>query len=748
MILRTNTAPIGAPGPLKQSNRGRLDLSRGDLAAHLALLLTTLAFFWPMIRPIGAHWYMQAGDFSQQFYPFRAFEAQEWWARRIPLWNPDMFAGHPFLADIQTAVFYPPAMLNAILLGHHGFPYFALEGEVVVHTFLAGVFTYWLARYLTGSRIGALVAGLAFAFGGFITTYPAEQLAMLETAIWLPLIVLWLELAARRPVAWRWLVLAGLTFGVAILAGHPQTVLYIAYATGGYLIWRLWWNRARWWRFLLAAVLYPAVALLVAAIQLLPTLQFLTISTRDQMPYAEAAWGYRLSSLWEIFVPLWHGEKALSVGVVALALALLGAWACRREPLVYWIGAGLFAVPLSTGGSTPLFWLLYHYVPGWNLFRDQERAIYIFSFAAALLAGRGVAELQRRDLKRLLLERWAVASAVAAAIFLALYALGPGLRAPAPLRTNFALDTAVLVGVAVLLLVRARLGQPAAFGIGLGFAALVVVELFAINFGNNLSPVSPDPVPRLARTAAFIRSDISEPFRVRGISEAVFPSDYGSILGLPTIGGNTPFQVKRMRDALASNIDWRIWQILNVKYFISNGGQLAGLKLVFQDGPIKTYFMTDSLPRAWAVRAVEVARDPSQAFQMITAPRYHPGNIVVLNQAPSIGPFTPGKRPDVKITHLDPQRIEIDADADANAMLVLADHYYPGWVAYRDGKLVTTYHANYLAMAYELPPGKHHYVIVYRPRWFYRGAAITVLTLLLALGFLAWPWLRRRGTAS
>jgi hypothetical protein len=785
MTLRTETALPSTADHTKQSVLDRLGLTRGDLVAHLALLLAVTAFFWPMIRPFGQHWYMAAGDFSRQFYPFRWFEAHEWWHLRIPLWNPDMFAGHPFQADVQTAVFYPLAMADAILFGRRGLPFFALEGEVVVHTLLAGIFTYWLARRLTGSRLGALVAATAFALGGFVTTYPAEQLPLLETAIWLPLIVLFLEMAAVEPVsarrvtknvddasartaspekngipsvsasrvgrgrpdvAWRWLVAAGLAFGVATLAGHPQTVLFIAYATEGYLIWRLWRVGTRWWRLLLAATLYGVVTLGVASVQIFPSIEFLPYSTREHMGYAQAAWGYLPSALWEVLVPLWHGEKALSIGVVALSLAIVGAWASRREAAAYWTVAGLVALPLSLGGATPLFWVLYHVAPGWNLFRDQERSIYIFSFAAALLAGRGAAELQRLNLKRTIVQRWAAIVAAGGLLSLSLYLLGPTLAETAPLRENLGLNAVVLGAAAALLLVRARL--PGARTIAcVGLLLLVTTELFAINFGNNLTSDSPNPVPRFERSAGYMRK-FPEPFRVRGISEAVFPSNYGTVLGLPTIGGDTPFQLRRMRDMLAADADWRVWQILNVKFFISDGGPLAGLKLVYQDGPLKTYFMTDSLPRAWAVRAAEVAKNPDEARQMILAPGYHPGNIVVLEQAPSIGPFVPGPRPDVRITHLDPQRIDIDADAGANAMLVLAQQYYPDWRAYRDGQPVTTFRANYLAMAFELPPGRHHFEIVYRPWSFYVGALISLVTVAAALAFIALPWLRRRETPS
>src|SRR5579875_1674754 len=313
--------------PLADTASDRIARSRvidqRDLGALLVVLVVVLAFFWPMIRPWGPRWYVVAGDFSEQFFPFRAFEAKEWWAKRIPLWNPDMFAGHPFQADIQTAVFYPIAWANAIVFGRHGFPFAALEGEIVLHTLLAGVFAYLLARLLIGSYLGSLLAAVTFALSGFITSYPAQQLPLLETAVWLPLIVLFIEQCARRKGDWRWLMAASLALGLSILAGHTQTGLFIVYSTEGYLLWRFWQERVSWLKTLLSVVGYPVVAVLLTAIQILPTLEFLQVSTRDHLSYLEAAHGYELSSLPEILVPLWHGEKALSIGVAALLLALL-----------------------------------------------------------------------------------------------------------------------------------------------------------------------------------------------------------------------------------------------------------------------------------------------------------------------------------------------------------------------------------------------------------------------------------------
>lgn len=152
------------------------------LLAALALL-----FHWRLIAPNPAdRATFPSGDFVHQFYGFTLFEAQEWRAGRLPLWNPYAYGGHPFLADPQSAIFYPLSLLTiwlALLITGGSFPFIALEWEVIAHVFLASTFTYAYVRHLTGSRPAGLFAGLTFAYSGYLTGYPPLQLAILETDI-------------------------------------------------------------------------------------------------------------------------------------------------------------------------------------------------------------------------------------------------------------------------------------------------------------------------------------------------------------------------------------------------------------------------------------------------------------------------------------------------------------------------------------------------------------------------------------
>lgn len=741
-----------------------------------------LAYLWRLFSPIPAlRLHVVQGDFTNQFYPFRYFAAMEWRAGRVPLWNPYVFAGHPFLADIQTAVFYPLSLADALLSAAVGPRMTALELEMAAHYPLAALFAYLLGRQLLGSRFGALVAAVAFTFSGFLTSYPAQQLAMLEAAVWLPLIFLLLELAATRPSAgYRWHVAAGLALGVCVLAGHPQTAMFVAYTSLAYLVYRtvsLGRTRAAARAAVVGAVVFLAVGLGLAAVELLPAVEFVRLSTRATLSYEAAAYGYERRAILGVLLPAWRGEKALYVGVLPVLLAAIAvaraarpAWwrdtgtavgpagraagrlsdramrpgADRPFPTGFLAVVAVVALLLSFGDKTPLFRPVYLLVPGFTLFRDQERIIYLYAFALSVLAGAGASYLAALGASAAARARGLWLGLGGALALFALYAGGVlylGWSNPAAydprgqLTGGVALFAALAAASAAALYLRRRTDRARLFGgVVLG---VVVVDLFVANLGNNLSAANPDPGPRFAGIVAALNPTPGD-FRVRGDNDEVFPPNYGAVWGLPTINGDTPFGLQRVADFLyADNAEWRRWQVLNVKYFFTKRPAFEGVEPLITSGDLNVHRVVYSLPRAWAVRDAQVASGPADALARVLAPPFHPGDTVVLEEPPAIGPFVKGERPDVRIVSYSSQRVEIAARGDGDAVVVLADTYYPGWRAYLDGAPTTLHRANYVARAVELPPGEHSIEMVFEPVTFRIGAAISALALVGSLARLA-----------
>jgi len=112
--------------------------SRDFLALGFLALLTIL-FFWPIIS--GGYWLPRGGgDLVSFLWPQYSFAGEAVRGGSIPLWNPYLYSGAPFLADNQAGVLYPINLLAFLI-----FPklsYQVMEGLVIFHIWLAGAAMY------------------------------------------------------------------------------------------------------------------------------------------------------------------------------------------------------------------------------------------------------------------------------------------------------------------------------------------------------------------------------------------------------------------------------------------------------------------------------------------------------------------------------------------------------------------------------------------------------------------------------
>jgi hypothetical protein len=396
----------------------------------LLLALLPLLFFWRLITPHPTDQLnLAAGDFTEQYFPLRAFSAREWVRGNLPLWNPYLYGGQPALADIQSGALYPLHIAQALLLGWGGpllgfaggFPLKAVEWQMIGHFSLAAVGMYLFARHLlrhTGfslreARFGGVIASLAFTYGGYLTGFPVQQLTILQASAWLPWLLWGLDvsLRTRRPAP---IIGAMLALAMALLAGHPQTGLYLVYLSLAYGLFLAavlidapflppHLLRARLGQFARLLGIWLLVlggGLLLAAAQLLPTLEFIRYSVRADLSFAAVSAGLPLTELVAIIYPGFFGGSPEYVGIVTLGLIALALTLGWKHPhrhtawwLVFWSVIGLFSLLLAFGGHLFVYPLFYLFAPGFDSVRQQERVFLLYSFSAALVAGFGAAIL-------------------------------------------------------------------------------------------------------------------------------------------------------------------------------------------------------------------------------------------------------------------------------------------------------------------------------------------------------------------
>ncbi len=745
-----------------------------DLAALALLLVLCLLFFWPVLTPkLEDRGSFRAGDFYVQTYACNTYKARELLSAHFPLWNPYVYSGHPFLADLQNSPLYPPSLATILLSAPWGYSVLALELEAIVHFFLAGAFAYLLGRHLFRQRGAALLTAVIFTFGGYLTSFPPLQLPILETAAWLPLILLLLDLGLARlgaaPARGIWYcLLAGAAFGVALLAGHPQTALYLFYVAAAWYLFR-GVGRGHSRRWLLAGfAACGGAAGGLAAVQLLPGLELMRLSIRATAVYQNLSSGFALKDILQIVLPgvssYW---SPLYVGIVPLVwvlfawVAALDGWALSpsrewRRQVTFWTVLAVLALLLSFGGETFVYSLFYLIAPGFDLFRSQERVSLVFSLSLALLSGYGLRyflilvtrpagkELAGAVLNKLILALLAGLGGLALLLFFGSTQAGAE-------QGRLMADMLGLVFFVGLLLGGAWLWNAIWMhthwrtGLALGLLlALIVFDLFTLNSRTNIQGRPPERQVRATPAIQVLQAaDVDRPFRVYH-GGYYLSGNYGCLFEVEDIGGASQLHLADYARFLAQVPAERAWELLNVRYVVTWQAALSVPSAVVyhtttrNGDEVYLHRLQIGAPRAWAVFQTKVAA-PEQILKQLSLPDFEPHRVALLD-APLELPLTeqPNGQAVLRFTPLSPEHLRIEAEMPARGLVVLSELDYPGWQAFLDGRRVPIRRANAILRAVEVPAGVHQIEMRFRPLSVYLGATVSVLTLIGILGYTLW----------
>ena len=752
--------------------------------AILGFFLLAALFYAPLLLGIRT---FPDGDFTHHFLPFSHYQQQALAAAQLPLWNPYTYSGHPFLADTQAAVFYPISNLLLLLTlpwTTVGERLYWLQVETVVQVALAGYFVYLLVHALTQRRLAAFAAGCAFAFSGYLTSYPPLQLAVLRTAIWLPLLLYLLWQALHEPQRWRWWIGAGIAYAVAFCAGHPQTFLHISYTI------------AAWALFLLVGtqrtglLLFLLLALGLSAAQLLPSLEFSQITVRANVDYGYVSGGFPLQDTWQVLLPgVLTQFSPLYLGVVGLGLALIGLNYGRvsatnqspnhrvilpgqaLSPLFFGLLA-LVALLLSYGGNGFLYPLAYHYAPGWNLFRGQERAAFLVVLALSVLVGLGLAALPtlRYPARRVLALFYAMLVAGGTYFFGLFWQL---MGRSAISDGQYLLIAATTVGLAmsmvVLLLLPGWRRRRS-----LVVTGLVIANLFWANFTANLDQFGPERKTILAPEMEALGKAVSEagvdPTGLGGrvYNEFRIYEDYGMRQQIEDVWGSSPLRLARYA-ALFDNFPLdRLWRLTGVTHILTWRRELfeaSELLAEFPQATDTTYLhrLAEPNPRAWLVQEVQPATD-AEALALLGDHTFDLEKVGLLPAEISTNRLTlPSGASNIQVTRQAAGQLRVTVTSEAGTFLILSENWLPGWRVVNatcgdDGAAcptnlsgnqrlatLTPYRVNLTLIGVLTPPGRVSFDLVYWPTSVQLGLAISGGTLLLLALLAGWHgWARRR----
>ena len=760
------------------------------LSGAAAMLAITLILFGDVLFFSQQMILSQLGtDLSSQFVHWRYFGFSQLKQGVLPLWNPHIFSGTPYVGGFQSAMFYPLNLLYVILPLAT-----AINYSIAIHVFLLGFFMYLWVINRGLSQVSALFAGMFAIFCGafFPHIYPGH-LPNLCVMPWVPLLFYSMDRFSAKPTLVP-LLLGVLSITMQILAGHPQYVFYTGVAAVLYLLLNLFFTRHRLATVIGFIVIYIAAALL-SSIQLFTGLAAAADSVRSNVSYDFASmFSFPYENLLTLItpgffgatgeLPYWGGnyfwEMSLFISITGFVLAVYGA--IHGDKKIRLTSLILFAtlLVLAFGKYTPLFDMLYFMVPGFNKFRGISKFIFPASLFLILLAAVGFHTMlqqkiatktdtvktkknrnKAKDQSKIITEHLTFALFPLAGGLLLLFlgglfmllgndALRPFIRyilessdsyfpreqlsnqmflQHARINAGYQLLWAAGVSLTISLLI--YLGKHRRkFLFLLPLLALVELLIFALPLRPtfNIQDVANLELKQHLKT-------------LPGDYRILYDGDVNAAmtLGSYDVSGYDPMVIKRYAEFIAytqGNDPDNPGQYLHIRKYHPLYKMLRFR--FFIPNPTRTSAkewieFPGIMKRLNLIYNFAVLNDRNWIFASLSNPSFDPAQSVILETQPDIVPNIPAENARVEIVDSSVNHLTIKADLSSPAILLVTDLYAPGWQAKAmAGSVQSNYQvlpADYILKAIPLKAGYHQFRLFYQPQAFIIGAWVSGLSL-------------------
>jgi uncharacterized membrane protein YfhO len=719
-----------------------------------------------------------------QFTPWRWLAWNQMLSGELPLWNPNNGFGAPLFANYQSAMLYPPNILlwfGAWIGGISGLA--AMQTVLVMlHLIGSGIGFVYLTRNLHFKPLSQAISGISYALCMYQVSR-ASFLSINAVLVWIPWILFaiyrWIEAISNKNYsqARRYIVFHLLLLICQLLGGHAQITWYTQILA---FVWMLFWSiqLVGWKRLFLLVGSYIAVsglAVLITAIQLLPTLELLSVSQRASEVGLEYAtnysfWPWRFLNLlspnlfgnpgtgnyWVAADNYW--ENAIYIGLLPIISAIVSL-ACffqfrkiRNEKKVTLLFGWFFiilSVPLMLGKYTPVFPWLYNNIPTFDLFQAPTRFSIWFVVGAILLSGCVLDNWRPPTNRRLYWSRLGFAGSFGAILF--------------SFAANIVLvnkvNSTYLIGIfecsiLFFILMSLNLFQSTESGKRkywkIGVVIFILADLlyagWMLNPGISPASIAQNRYPntgfggRLYVSLAdeqtikfnnYFHFDSFYPTTGwEGLPESFIPNN--NLLSMQSSLNNfDPLLSARyadfmnMMDVLDSRVRDRLLSWLNVT-LVEEVDPSSGNTHFRKLKPEGRYGWTG---------CVQVAPDQNLAMeqtnQWMTVEDLSSYTVVEAKYNP-IAECSQGKG-QITIIKEKTLRQIIQVDNPQPGWIIQKDSWYPGWIAEVDGHEAKILPVNLFLRAIHLEPGKHSVIIKYQPKAFIVGQIISLFSILIVI---------------
>lgn len=739
---------------------------------------------WEGYNPWTTHKELLGADSIRQIYPWKEFAMERFIAGEIPLWNPYTFSGQPHLANFQSAVFYP---LNIF--------YFLADARnawillIVTQPLLGAIFMYLCARSFKLSSVASSFAAVAFIFSSYFVTW-MENGNITHSYIWFPAAIWAINNFFERS-RFRYLIFLTISLALSILAGHPQTAIYLYITVVLY-----WFSKIAQKNFVPKILILTTVIILsglLSAIQLLPTYDFYTKSPIS-LPFSRVVFDRSIlpyKNLVSFFASDFFGHPAANnfwsqsygdftpyFGVVPLVFAL---WAIarfwRQKLILFMVLAAVFFILSAVPG--PITYLIKTLRIPLLDSTTPSRFISISIFFLVILSAVGFDDFLKnfndKNYRRSLF-KFLIPLGLVYLVLWVFAATGKLFLAPqdtweinlAVTRRNLILPTlmflSIPVGMQLLQIIRNKIKISDEFQKGLLVLGIFAVILIGgVYYSNKFLPVAPKKFIFPDHLLFKWLQDNAKLDRFHGSGTAHidfnFPTHYKVFGG----EGYDTLRLERYAQLLASSFSGtvpqsylrsdgvfpneengkrkRLFELLGVAYLLDKEDnprtgadwhyeRFVGdnVKGLYQFGKFQFYRRQPTLPRIFQTTNYLVIKNDSEIIDKIYDENFDLATLII-EKEPEL-PITPIKgihKP--QIEEYSPNKITIKTDRPYNSLLFISDAYDRDWKARVDLRQAEILRTHFALRSVAVPAGNHTLELKYQPKSFTYGMIVSLVSL-------------------
>lgn len=726
------------------------------------------------------------GTASLQFIPWNQFLFDSVLNGVFPLWNPYNGMGVPFIANLQSAVFYP---LNWIL-----FPFYVLFGIkgltlgitllIPTHLFIGGIGIMKILGYFERSKFSQFLSAIIFVFSGYILTR-LSFISMVWAFAWVP----WAVFACMqlKPInengSYKQIFKLSILIALQILAGHAQTTFYTILVSAIIVIFLKFGSIKNQLFKIISFIASIVLSFMISAVQIIPTIEFLQNSQRSsEVGYEFAAnlslWPARLITV--LFGNFWGNpnsgrflsggnfwEENIYLGVFPIAILIILFWTYIRKNrkaqiskqsriiIKIYFALVIFSVLFAFGRFFVLFPFLYEYIPFFSLFQAPSRFLIVYVLSMSILFGFGIdlwissAFNHKKTIIFLVVFGTFFFMAIAGKI------MNPSF--PATMINSLLLGSFLGLSFGLITLIKDKI-QINQVGLKILVSLVIISDLFFHNFlWETFQPNTifndfnqdfvEDEYSRIflndqdesfLKFSLFFRPDRLQPLvDLRTTSPTFIPNT--NLL-------NNRFSMVNNFDPIQTEKYTHFWKWIN-QLSIDEQKKIVSMfgvdKIIHVDPSLLNNILLKEIQSEGIVQWYEcgnyVIVEDQLDWLLYYGSKDRQDRCVLLNEELSEFLITKDSNeiPEIQYDFFDVNTININYSSSNPGWLVIRQNWYPGWKAVLDGESeVNIKEVDFLFQGFEIPSGDHKIVMSYAPKSFAVGLLISVLTLAFLLIFV------------